>query len=122
MQKIMAAGAVLFFLLTTQAAAGGRPSQCPPRLWCGCAAAIKVFGEPRRDLWSARAWLKLGRPVPHPAPGAVVVYARGKRGGHVGIVVSVVGPGRIIMWSGNDGNAIRTRERSTAGVLGYRVL
>lgn len=52
----------------------------------------------------------------------IAVFARGKRGGHVGIVKAVVGPGKIVLLSGNDGNAVRTRARSTRGIIGYRRL
>lgn len=115
--------AILFSIFAfASARADERPWQCPQRAWCGCAASLKVFGENRRELWNARAWLKLGRPVSKPAPGVIAVYARGKGRGHVGIVTAVPGPHRIVLWSGNDLGAIRERERSTDGILGYRKL
>lgn len=112
---------IILTLLTTQAGASERPSQCPVHRWCGCALAMKLFGEPRKDLWAAREWLKLGHPIRNPIPGAIAVYARGK-GGHVGIVTAVTGPHKIVLWSGNDGGEIRERERSTGGIIGYRML
>jgi hypothetical protein len=39
---------------------------------------------------------------------------------HVGIVVAVSGPGRIVLLSGNDGGAVRQRERSSRGVIAWR--
>ena len=51
-------------------------------------------------------------------PGMVAVFARGRgSGGHVGRIVAVPGPGRVVMISGNDGRAVRTRERSTKGLI-----
>ena len=100
---------------------GGRPNCCPPRAWCGCALSVWIYGDCRKSLWRARAWLNLGHPVPYPIPGAIAVYKRGS-GGHVGIITSVPRPGFIVLKSGNDNGAVRERERSTAGVLGYRVL
>lgn len=98
----------------------GRPVGCP-RLWCGCWLK-RHYGLKDRKLWRARAWLKVGRRVSGPKVGAVAIYARGRTGGHVGIVTRVIGPGRIVLLSGNDGNRVRERERSTRGVLGYVAL
>lgn len=97
----------------------GRPAGCPPRAWCGCWLGHHL-GMPRRDLWLARNWARVGSAAAGPAPGVIAVFSRGKRGGHVGIVVSVPGPGRIVLLSGNDGRAVRQRERSTAGVIAWR--
>jgi len=105
---------------TTVRLGAGRPAGCP-RLWCGCWLKRHVGLKDRR-LWRARAWLKIGRRVSSPRVGAVAVYARGRAGGHVGIVTKVIGPGRIVLLSGNDGNRVRERERSTRGLLGYVVL
>jgi uncharacterized protein (TIGR02594 family) len=105
--------------------AGGRPSMCPPVLWCGCwLATYKNITDRKqwRDLWLVRNWLNVGVPAPGPAPGVIAIYARGKNGGHVGIVTAVLGPSRIVLLSGNDNNAVRERERSTKGIIGYRYL
>jgi uncharacterized protein (TIGR02594 family) len=99
--------------------AGGRPAGCP-KLYCGCWLA-KHFGIDDKSLWRAREWLKRGRALSSPQVGAIAVYARGK-GGHVGLVTQVLASNRIVLLSGNDGGAVRERERSTAGVIGYRQL
>jgi hypothetical protein len=96
----------------------GPPAGCPSRAWCGCWLA-KHLGMNDRSLWLARNWARIGSPAAGPAPGVVAVFARG-RGGHVGIVTGVPGPGRIILLSGNDGRAVRERERSTRGVIAWR--
>lgn len=97
-----------------------RPAGCPSQ-WCGCFASIVVTGKNDRTLWPARNWPrdKRFRRVSGPAPGVIAVYARGAKGGHVGIVVSVVGPRTVLLLSGNDGGAVRERERSTAGIIAY---
>lgn len=99
----------------------GRPAGCP-RAYCGCWLALRLFGHHVRSLWLARNWARIGRPASGPAPGVIAVYARGRRGGHVGIVTAVPGPGRIVLLSGNDGRRVRERERSTRGVIAYRNL
>jgi uncharacterized protein (TIGR02594 family) len=98
----------------------GRPYSCPRRAWCGC-WLDDYLGTHNKSLWVARNWLRIGRPVSRPAPGVVAVYARG-HGGHVGIVTAVPRQGVIVMKSGNDDGMVRERERSTAGVIGYRRL
>lgn len=102
-------------------AISGRPRGCPARSWCGCFMSLHVFGRNLRQLWLARAWASVGRPASGPAPGVIAVYARG-RGGHVGRVVRVLGPGRIVLLSGNDGGRVRQRERSTKGIIAWRRL
>lgn len=93
---------------------GGRPAGCPPRAWCGCWLG-KHLGMTKRSLWVARLWAREGTAAGGPAPGVVVVWRH-----HVGIVTSVPGPGRIVVLSGNDGRAVRERERSVAGVIAWR--
>lgn len=95
----------------------GRPAGCPARAWCGCFLALHVFRRNVRSLWLARAWAGVGRAAHGPAPGVIAVYRH-----HVGIVRRVVGPGRIVMLSGNDSRAVRERERSTRGIIAWRRL
>lgn len=99
-----------------RAASGRRPVGCPHR-WCGCwlAGHRGYSGAHARRLWVARAWAREGRPASGPQVGAVVVWRH-----HVGIITAV--DGRMIrVLSGNDGNAVRDRWRSTAGVIAYRI-
>ena len=98
--------------------ASGPPAGCPSRAWCGCWLA-KHLGMNDRSLWLARNWARIGSPAAGPSPGVVAVFARG-RGGHVGIVTGVPGPGRVVLLSGNDKRAVRERERSTRGIIAYR--
>jgi uncharacterized protein (TIGR02594 family) len=105
---------------TVPAVVGGRPIQCPVRAWCGCFLQ-SYLGLNDKSLWNAREWLKRGRAISSPRVGAIAVYARGK-GGHVGLITQVLASNRVVLLSGNDRGAVRERERSTAGVLGYRQL
>lgn len=90
----------------------GRPSA-----WCGFWMSIHVFGHSVRSLWLASNWAKVGNKAPGPAPGVIGVMPH-----HVFKVLSVVRPGRVIAISGNDGGRVRTRERSTGGVIAWRML
>ena len=47
------------------------PAGCPARAFCGCGAAVEVFGSAIKSLWPAAAWFKF--PHASPAPGMVGV-------------------------------------------------
>lgn len=100
-----------------------RPELCPPQDWCGCWLATYLGIKDKkqwRELWVARNWATYGEPADGPAPGVIAVYTRGT-GGHVGIVTAVKRAGFVVLKSGNDNNAVRERERSTEGVIAWRV-
>jgi hypothetical protein len=40
------------------------PSGCPSRAFCGCGAAVELFGSPIRSLWLAASWFKFPRAEP----------------------------------------------------------
>lgn len=86
-----------------------------PRAWCGWWLA-KHFGLNDRRLWRAIAWAHVGSAASGPAPGVIAVWRH-----HVGVVTGVPGPGRIVLLSGNDGHAVRERERSSRGVVAWRI-
>jgi hypothetical protein len=85
-----------------------------PAAWCGWQMR-QWLGVADRAYNLARNWARFGSRANGPAPGIIAVFPH-----HVGIVVSVPRPGRMVMKSGNDGHAIRTRERSTRGVIAWR--
>lgn len=86
----------------------GQPAQCNGIPWCGCWLRLrKGIRDRRYDV--ARLWMTIGRPSQCFA-GAIAVSSR-----HVGEVTACLGDGRMRMISGNDGNAVRDRERSTRG-------
>lgn len=100
--------------VTGGTASGGRLGP-RPRAWCGWWLR-KHTGRLDPDLNRARAWLKFPRTSPR--PGAFVVWPRGKGGGHVGKIVEVTGRCTALVISGNDGGAVRTRERNICNALG----
>lgn len=85
------------------------PAGCPPRLFCGCGAAVEVFGRPLRHLWTAAAWLKF--PPATPGPGMVAANRR-----HVMVIRQMVGPNTALVYDANSGgNKTRVHVRSLAG-------
>ena len=94
----------------TAAGSGDRPAE-----WCGWWMRQHLGGHFGPEYNAARNWLNVGRPLPGPRPGAIGVKEH-----HVFQVVEVIGPDQVLAISGNDHNAVRTRIRSTAGVIGWR--
>lgn len=104
------------------AAAGGqvavehsRPRDCYGIAWCGCWLR-HAFGIPDRSLNLAINWARVGSPA-SPESANVVVWRH-----HVGKLIAHEG-NRILVQSGNDGGAVRTRwlsPRVLGGVVAYR--
>jgi hypothetical protein len=89
------------------------PSGCPARQFCGCGAAVRVFGAPVRSLWLAAAWFKFPRSMP--APGMVAV-----RRHHVFVLEAELSPGIWRVYDANSGgHKTRIHARSIAG---YRIV
>lgn len=85
------------------------PEGCPSRAFCGCGAAIKVFGKNIRELWLAANWFKF--PKAEPAPGMVAV-----RQHHVFVILEVRSGGRVLAYDANSGgHKTRIHERHLAG-------
>lgn len=85
------------------------PSGCPSRAFCGCGAAVRVFGSPVRSLWLAANWFKFPRAAP--AAGMVAV-----RNHHVFVLEADLGGGRWQVYDANSGgHATRIHARSIAG-------
>ena len=72
------------------------PGGCPHRAFCGCAAAVKIFGYAKRDLWLAANWFRF--PPASPAPGMVAV-----RRHHVFVILDNYGDGTVLAYDGNSG-------------------
>jgi len=85
------------------------PPGCPRRAFCGCGAAVEVFGRPVRSLWLAANWLAF--PRTSPAPGMVAA-----RRGHVFVIKEVLGGGKVLAYDANSGGRrTRLHVRSLAG-------
>ncbi len=87
---------------------GGRPSSCP-RSFCGCGAAIRVFGRIVPELNLASNWLRF--PRTSPAPGMVAA-----RHGHVFVLEQHLGGDMWMAYDANSGgHATRLHARSLRG-------
>ncbi|TMJ02624.1 MAG: hypothetical protein E6G97_11950 [Alphaproteobacteria bacterium] len=71
---------------------------------------------PRRDLWLARNWARVGHNAGRPGIGVVVVWRH-----HVGIITGRTG-GAWVVKSGNDGHTVRERPRSLSAAIAFRHL
>jgi hypothetical protein len=90
-----------------------------PRAWCGWQMRVWLgVANPAGNL--ARWWAGYGRDAHGPHVGAIVVWPRGRRHGHVGIITGRTTDGRWIVKSGNDGHRVRERPRSVAGAIAFR--
>lgn len=86
------------------------PIGCPRIAFCGCGAAVEIFGKPIRSLWLARAWYRF--PKANPAPGMVAV-----RKHHVFVLKQHVGGNRWLAVDHNSGaRKSRLHVRSIAGL------
>ena len=86
----------------------GRPSGCP-RSFCGCGAALRVFGRIVPELNLAANWLRF--PRTSPAPGMVAA-----RHGHVFVLEQHVDGDTWMAYDANSGgHATRIHARSLRG-------
>jgi hypothetical protein len=85
------------------------PAGCPRVAFCGCGAALEVFGQPIRALWLAANWLRF--PPAAPSPGMAAV-----RPHHVMIIRDYLGGGRALVYDANSGGHLtRVHVRSLRG-------
>ena len=89
------------------------PAGCPSRAFCGCGAAVRVFGSPIRSLWLATNWLRFPRSAP--APGMVAV-----RRGHVFVLEHHVGGSTWQVYDANSGG--RKTRRHARSISGYVIV
>jgi hypothetical protein len=87
---------------------GGRPAGCPSS-FCGCGAALRVFGRVVPELNLAANWLRF--PRTSPAPGMVAA-----RRGHVFVLEQHLGGDIWMAYDANSGgHATRMHARSLRG-------
>src|SRR5688572_20903295 len=87
---------------------GGRPAGCPSS-FCGCGAALRVFGRIVPELNLAANWLRF--PRTSPAPGMVAA-----RRGHVFVLEQHLGGDIWMAYDANSGGrATRIHARSLRG-------
>lgn len=87
---------------------GGRPAGCPSS-FCGCGAALRVFGRMVPELNLAANWLRF--PRTSPAPGMVAA-----RRGHVFVLEQHLGGDIWMAYDANSGgHATRMHARSLRG-------
>lgn len=85
------------------------PPGCPRRAFCGCGAAVRVFGSPVRSLWLAANWYRFPRAMP--AAGMVAV-----RRHHVFVLEQHLGGSTWLAYDANSGgHRTRLHARSIAG-------
>lgn len=89
------------------------PPGCPARAFCGCGAAVRVFGAPIRSLWLAANWLRF----PRAAPAAGMVAARR---GHVFVLEQHISGSTWQVYDANSGGR-RTRIHARS-IAGYQIV
>jgi uncharacterized protein (TIGR02594 family) len=90
--------------------------------WCAAFVSAQLENgcvKSARTGW-ARGYLKWGRKLTGPAVGAVVVFSRGPKFGHVGFVVGKDANGNLMVLGGNQKDAVTIAAFATDRVLGYR--
>ena len=86
------------------------PAGCPSRAFCGCGAAVRVFGAPIRSLWLAANWFKF----PRAAPSAGMVAVRRH---HVFVLEAYLGGDTWQVYDANSGrHQTRIHARSIAAM------
>lgn len=96
-------------IASVSAAIVAHPPGCPSRAFCGCGAAVRVFGIPVRSLWLAANWFKFPRTAP--AAGMVAV-----RRHHVFVLEQHIGGDTWLAYDANSGgHRTRIHARSIAG-------
>jgi len=87
------------------------PAGCPRRLFCGCGAAVRIFGRPARELWLAASWFRFPRAAP--GPGRVAV-----RRHHVFVLEQHLVGNVWLVFDANSGrHATQLHARSIAGFV-----
>jgi hypothetical protein len=87
-----------------------------PHAWCGWWLRQQL-GVRDANYNLARNWARYGSRAAGPGIGVVVVWRH-----HVGRIVGSCSGYNCLVQSGNDGHAVRTRMRSVAGAIAFRIV
>ena len=90
-------------------------------LWCAdfINLVLEKSGMEGTSSSMARSFASYGTRLSGPKVGAIAVMARGKRGGHVGIITGVDDRGNPIVISGNHNNTVAESTYSRGRVIAY---
>lgn len=107
--------------LKSDGATVGDPAVVP---WCGdfvetCIRLALPDEKVPTNPYFARNWLTFGVKCPEPVVGAIAVFERGPKNGHVGFVVGQDATGLSIL-GGNQGNSISVSNVAKKRLLGCR--
>lgn len=109
MKKWILIASVLLVTGSARAEVVGHPAGCPRVLFCGCGAAIEVFGKPLRELWHVNGWFKFPRSMP--ASGMAAVSRR-----HVFVLRQHVKDDIWLVYDANSGRGLtQVHNRSIRG-------
>jgi uncharacterized protein (TIGR02594 family) len=95
----------------------------PGSLWCAdfMNMVLRKSGLKATGSRAAQSYLKYGQQIDEPRVGAIAIFTRGRRGGHVGIVRGTDGNGNPIIVSGNYSNKVAEAVYPKARVIAYVV-
>lgn len=89
-------------------------------LWCGAFMDMVLKRTGRKGGGNlAKGYLKYGKHLAGPVVGAIAIFSRGKKGGHVGVVTGIDGEGNPVIISGNHNNTVAEVAYPRGRVLGY---
>lgn len=90
-------------------------------LWCAdfMNLVLNRSGLEGTSSSMARSFASYGRRLPGPRVGAIAVLARGKNGGHVGIVTAIDEKGNPTLISGNHGNKVAESTYPKSRIIAY---
>src|SRR5882724_725122 len=99
---------------------GGNPTG-RGSLWCARFMNLVLQHSGYRGTGSdmASSFANYGQRISGPQVGAIAVMARGRGGGHVGIITGIDASGNPIMISGNNGNRVREAPVSRGRIYAY---
>lgn len=99
---------------------GPRQMGVPSRLWCADAMNVwlRRAGYKGTGSRAARSFKRYGQRLSGPQAGAIVVFPRGRSGGHVG-VISAVNGSTIRVISGNHNNRVAEADYPTARAIAF---